>query len=109
MGSERVTVVSPVGEIVRKIPFKKPDPRAVATKIYPAGGMLVVVLNVQADSKEPFFWRRLLVIDESTSKVVGYYQPPGLNWSDVCLPRDQQMMFLIVDNNKQSMATARIW
>ena len=64
LGSDRITVVSPVGEIVRKIPFKKPDPRAVATKIYPAGGMSwLFVLNVQADSKEPFFWRRLLVIE----------------------------------------------
>ena len=90
LGPDRIAVISPAGEVVRKLPFHKPDPKSIATKIYLAGAMVVVGLNVETKANAPLS-RRFLVLDESTGEAKGYYQSPS--WYDVCLTRDQELVF----------------
>jgi hypothetical protein len=45
LGADRISVISPSGELVRKVPFTKPDRESVATKIYVSRGVLTIVLN----------------------------------------------------------------
>src|SRR5206468_6879214 len=69
----------------------------------------VIVLNVLKKSgRDDRISRRYLVLDENTGQATGYYQPPDLGWSDVCLTPDQEMVFLAAENKKQKLKTARI-
>lgn len=107
LGPEEISIVSPAGQVVRRLPFRKPDPKAIATKMYVSGGMIVVVLNsISADQQDD---RRFLVLDENTGKVAGYYRSPDRNWTDVCLTRENELVFLVAEGKKQRIATARIW
>jgi hypothetical protein len=107
LGPDRITVISPGGEIVRKLSFHKPEPKSTATKIYVLGGMVVVKLNVQTKGTN-ILSQRFLVLDEDTGEAKGYYQSP--DWFvDVCLTGDQELVFLSPEQNKQKIVTARIW
>lgn len=108
LGSDRISVISPSGEVLRKVPFTKPDRESIATKLYASGGMLVVALNVLKKS-DPNVSRRYLLLDENTGEAKGYYQVPDRNWSDVCLTPNQELVFLAPEHRKANMVTARIW
>jgi hypothetical protein len=107
LAPNRISVISPSGELVGKVPFSKPARESEATKVYASGGILVVVLNVLKKSGRGIS-RRYLVLDEGTGRATGYYQPPDLGWSDVCLTPDQDLVFLAPEHGKQKMVTARI-
>ena len=110
LGADRISVISPSGELVRKVPFTKPDRESVATKIYVSRGVLIIVLNsFKKAGPDDRITRRYLVVDENTGEATGYYQPPDPGWSDVCVTPNQEMVFLTVENKKQNLATARIW
>ena len=106
LNSDRITVISPGGEILRKLPFRKPDPKSVATKIYVSGGMVVVKLLVETKGTNDLS-ERFLVLDEDTGEAKGYYQS-GESY-DVCMTHDQELVFLSVNHNKQKIVIARIW
>jgi hypothetical protein len=109
LGPTQISVLSP-GGTVRKVPYQKPDPRSVATKIYLSGGTAVIVLNLLGKTgPDDRIARRYLVVDAETGKAKAYYEAPGLNWSDVCLSREQELVFLGLENKKQNIMTARIW
>jgi hypothetical protein len=109
LGPDRITVISPSGQVIRKIPFDKPDRKSIATKIYASGGRIVIALNspnkVGSDDR---ISRSFLVLDQSEGKVTGYYKPPDLNWSDVCLTPSLDLIFLTVENKQQRIVTATI-
>jgi hypothetical protein len=110
LGADRISVISPGGELIRKIPFSKPDRESIATKLYVSRGVLIVVLNILKKSgSDDRISRRYLVLDENTGEATHYYQPPDLGWSDVCLTPDQEMVFLTSENKKHKLVTARIW
>jgi hypothetical protein len=106
LGSDRITVISPGGEILRKQPFCKPDLKSVATKIYVSGGMVVVKLLVETKGTSDLS-ERFLVLDEDTGEAKGYYQ--SSESYDVCMTRDQELIFLSVNQSKQKIVIARIW
>jgi hypothetical protein len=108
LAPNRISVISPSGEVVRKVSFRKPDRESVATKLYVSRGLFVVVLNVLSKS-DPNVSRRYLVLDENTGEATGYYQPPDRNWSDVCLTPDQELVFLAPEHRKANIITTRLW
>lgn len=110
LGADRISVISPSGELIRKVPFTKPDRESIATKLYVSRGALIVVLNIlKTPGSGARIVRRYLVLDEDKGNVTGYYQAPDRDWSDVCVTADQEMVFLASENKKQKMITARIW
>jgi hypothetical protein len=76
------------------------------TKIYVSGGMVVVKLLVETKGTNDLS-ERFLVLDEDTGEAKGYYQS-GESY-DVCMTRDQELVFLSVNQNKQTIVIARIW
>jgi len=108
LASNQISVISPSGELIRKVPFTKPDRESIATKVYASGGVLIVALNVIKKS-DPNVSRRYLLLDENTGEAKAYYQPPDRNWSDVCLTNDQALVFLAPERGKNKLVTARIW
>jgi len=108
LASNQISVISPSGELIRKVPFTKPDRESIATKVYASGGVLIVALNVIKKS-DPNVSRRYLLLDENTGEAKAYYQPPDRNWSDVCLTTDQALVFLAPERGKNKLVTARIW
>jgi hypothetical protein len=108
LGPDRISVISASGELLRKLPFTKPEPESIATKLYASRAVLVVVLNVLSKS-DPNVKRRYLVLNENTGETMGYYKPPDRNWSDVCLTPEQELVFLVPEHGKAKIVTARIW
>ncbi|MBZ5689327.1 MAG: hypothetical protein LAP86_30365 [Acidobacteriia bacterium] len=108
LAPNRISIISPSGELVRKVPFTKPDRESIVTKVYASGGTLIIALNVLQES-DANVSRRYLLLDENTGEVKGYYQPPERNWSDVCLTSDQELVFLTPELGKNKLVTARIW
>lgn len=70
----KIEVTSPVGEIVRELPFSKPDPKASTAQIWMARSRIAIeFLTARPDGKlEPSF----LVLDDVSGVPVGTYKPP---------------------------------
>jgi hypothetical protein len=69
----KVEVVSPIGDIVRELPFSKLEPKAVATQLWIAGNRIALqFLTARTDGK---FAPTFLVLDSSTAVPVGMYKP----------------------------------
>ncbi len=105
LGSNQITVISQTGEVVRKLKYHKPDPKAFATKIYLSGGMAVIALDEIANDNQVS--RSFMAFDQYTGELIGHYKPsPELNGSDVCFTRDDGMTFLQMDGKSQKLITA---
>ncbi|HLN01927.1 MAG TPA: hypothetical protein VK335_21735 [Bryobacteraceae bacterium] len=104
VGPNKVFVISRVGEVVRTIPFEKPDPKLVATKIYTSREQLVIVVNRIEDTGavHPSY----LALNGATGERLGYYaapDEPGL--TDVCLSAEG-LTFMQFDNGRTKLLTA---
>lgn len=98
----RITVVSESGELVRRFSVEKPDPKALAYKIYISGGTIALVLKYMEGARvtrDDF-----LLIDATTGEQFGLYEaPPEIEAFDVCYLRPEGFTFLHRDKGQQTL------
>lgn len=109
LGSDQIIVISVTGEVIRRMKIHKPDPEAVATKLYLSGGMAVIALNkisAKAATRGEV-QRSYLALDQISADFIGYYKPSAqLGSNDVCFSRAVGLMFLQSDGKSQKLAAA---
>ena len=109
LGSDQITVISATGEMIRSLTFHKPDPRAVATKLYLSAGVAVIALN-EISNKGPTkgeVRRSFMALDLNSGDLIGYCKPSAqLGSNDVCFSRTDGLTFLQSDGKTQKLATA---
>jgi hypothetical protein len=103
---DEVVVVSASGQVQRRMPFKKPDPSLLATRIDESGGTVLVQLYKDNGLGKPFT-AQYLALDASTGKRRGLYAPESdLGNNLVCFTRNEGLTFFIVKDEKQILVTA---
>jgi hypothetical protein len=104
---DEVVVVSESGEVVRHMPFKKPDPSLLATRIDESGGIVLVEL-VKGNGMGKPLTAQFLALDASTGKRRGFYEPESaLGNNLVCFARNQGLTFITVNKEgNQALLTA---
>lgn len=102
LASNRITVVSENGQLVRSFGVEKPETKALAYKIYVSGGTIALVLkhiersNVTRDD--------FLLIDATTGEPFGLYEAsPEIGTFDVCYLRQEGFTFLHRDKAQQTL------
>lgn len=75
LGSSAVLVISPSGEIIRRIKFVKPDPATAAVGLEVADGLVSIELGDKPAAGKPVR-PRYLVLDATSGKEYGYFAPP---------------------------------
>lgn len=104
--SDEVVVISESGEVVRRMPFKKPDAGLLATRIDESGGTVLVQLDKDNGMGKPFT-EQYLALDASTGKRRGLYAPEAaLGNNLVCFTRNDGLTFLTVKEGNQTLLTA---
>jgi hypothetical protein len=101
-----VVVISESGTIVRRMPFNKPSPELIASRIDVSGGLIdIELLKNQGLGKE--LKAQFLVLNASTGKRVGLYQPePALGNNFTCFTRSEGFTFTIIRDDKFTILTA---
>lgn len=109
LGPDQITVISASGETIRRLKFHKPDPQAVATKLYLSAGMAVIVVDKISTkgSTRGQVDRSFIALDQDSGDLIGYYQPSArLGSNDVCFSRADGLTFLQSDGKTLKLATA---
>ena len=109
LGSDQITVISAAGQTVRRLKFHKPDPQAVATRLYLSAGVAVIAINKISTkvSTRGQVQRSFIALDQSSGDLIGYYAPSKqLGSNDVCFSRADGLTFLESDGKTQKLATA---
>jgi hypothetical protein len=101
-----VVVISENATIVRRLPFTKPNPELIASRIDVSGGLLdIEFLNDHGIGKE--LKAQYLVLNASTAKRVGLYQPePTLGNNFTCFTRSEGFTFTGIRDDKFTILTA---
>jgi hypothetical protein len=90
--SKAITVISENGLVVRHFNLQKPDPKALAYKIYVSGGTIAVVLKHSEGlrvTRDDF-----LLLDTTTGEPFGLYSAsPEIGTHDVCYSRQEGFTF----------------
>jgi hypothetical protein len=102
-----VLVLSKGGNFRKKIHFEKPDPAGVVTNFYVSGGF--IVLGISGDTDKILKRRQFVVLDSSSSKLFAIYErPEELHTAqDVCFRREEGFTFMISDNGRTTLFTAK--
>jgi hypothetical protein len=106
---DSVLVLSPSGEIIRRIKFVKPDPADEPLGLMISGGLLAVEFG-----DEPSPGKRVnpkfLVLNSSTGKEYGFYAPPAeVNGMPARFTREDGFVFLKSDDKgKLQLLTAAL-
>jgi len=108
MGSDQIVVISPAGEIIRRIKVHKPETEDVATKLYLSDGMAVIALNKISTkgSTRGQVQRSFIAVDPSSGELMGHYKAGVQLGGDVCFNRNDGLTFLQSDGKTQKLATA---
>jgi len=86
LSSDKVTVMSETGGIVRRLRFRKSDPETTAVRLNVSDGLLSIVLA--KTGKDQVQIRKYLVMYAVTGEKFGYYEPSEeLGNTDVCCSR----------------------
>ncbi len=98
-GSNQILVISPAGELIQRIPFENPDPKGVPSRIFAAGGMLVIVFSREDDH---LVHESYLVLLAGSGDVVGYYQRSAelRGMGAMCFSPKSGITFLRAGENK---------
>lgn len=92
--SDKVAVVSRSGKLVRQLPYEKPDPDTVATRLVVSGGHLAIWLATTTKVRRLINYR-FLVLDAVTGDQIGLYKPSEeLGESAECFSRANGFTFL---------------
>ena len=104
--SDEVVAISESGQVVRRMPFKKPVPGLLATRIDESGGVVLVELAKENGQGQPFTMQ-YLSLDASTGRKKGLYAPESSMGNNlVCLSRNEGLTFITVKQDKQTLVTA---
>jgi hypothetical protein len=91
--SREITVISENGLPVRHFNFQKPDPKALAYKIYISGGTIAVVLLHSEGTR--ITRDDFLLLDATTGEPFGLYSTPAdIGPNDVCYSRQEGFTFM---------------
>jgi hypothetical protein len=100
--SRAITTISEAGELVRRVVFKKPDPRTLALNIYVSGGSVVIGLGKVEDGR--LTRKDFLLVEPSTGKPFGLYEPaPEIGFDDVCFSRQEGFTFLRTEKAQRTL------
>ncbi len=92
LSSDKVTVMSETGGIVRRLRFRKSDPETTAVRLNVSDGLLSIVLA--KTGKDQVQIRKYLVMYAVTGEKFGYYEPSEeLGNTDVCFSRTDGYTF----------------
>jgi hypothetical protein len=104
LATDKVVVVSPSGQIQRKIPFTKPDPGFSASNVQYSEGLLAISF---AKPENMNFVFRYLVVNASDGEPLGLYEPTKETGdNNVCFSRHDGFLFLTVKNDRINFITA---
>jgi len=104
--ADKVLVVSPSGQIERKITFTKPDPDFSAVRVQYSEG-LVVVSFAKAGKPETIF--QYLVMNAWNGDILGLFVPTEETGNNnVCFSRHDGFLFLKVKDNRENIITASL-
>ncbi len=107
LSPDKVTVVSENGDIVRSMPFTKPDPETSAVRLDVSEGLLSIVLA--KTGKNHLEIRKYLVIYAVTGEKFGYYEASAeLGNTDVCFSRTDGYAFTQGDNGQLKLINAHL-
>ena len=100
-------VLSKGGNFQKKIHFEKPDPAGVVTNFYVSGGF--IVLGISGDTDNILKRRQFVVLDSSSGELFAIYErPEELHAAqDVCFRREEGFTFMISDNGRTTLFTAK--
>lgn len=104
LSSDKVLVVSPSGQIQRRIPFTKPGPEFSSLSVQYSEGLLAISF-AKAEGKKLEF--RYLVINASDGEKFGLYEPSEETGNNnVCFSRHDGFLFSTVKNDRINFVTA---
>jgi hypothetical protein len=99
---EEIIVISESGTIVRRMPFKKPNPELFATRIDVSGGLADVELVKDQGMGKPVKIQ-LFVLNASTGDRLAFYEPgPELGNNLLCFSQSAGFVFFTVRDGKTS-------
>jgi hypothetical protein len=103
---DEVVVVSASGQVVRRMPFKKPDPSWLAIRIDESGGTVLVELDKDNGMGKPIT-AEYLALDASTGKRRGLYAPEAALGNNLaCFTRNEGFTFRTVKEGRETLLTA---
>jgi hypothetical protein len=105
-----VLVVSEAGEIVRRLPFDKPNDRQIATQVIASGGLVAIVLSsvgTEGSKSAGVVSNQLLLLDSSNGEPFRLYAADEMG-SLACFSRSEGFTSLYNDSGKLFKATAAI-
>lgn len=107
LGPKKVLVISQSGQIIRKIPFTKPDPASIASDIRVDAGLISIGLITFDDKSARVLKKTFLTLDASTGDTISLYESsPDLGYNDVCFSRNEGFTFVRNDKGHNVLLTA---
>lgn len=101
-------VLSPGGEVVRRIKFAKPDPSAVALSFNVADGLVAVEFGDKPEAGKPVN-PKYLVLNSATGKEYGYFSPPEeVKGKFACFSRSDGFLFVTAEKGNLKLIFARM-
>ena len=96
LGKNEILVISESGQLVRRLPFKKPHPQWAVTRLNVTQGLVAVVLTgYDPKQKRGPAPREYLVLSRSTGDLLGLYTPSAdTGGEDVCFSQANGFTFL---------------
>jgi hypothetical protein len=89
---DQIIVVSQSGQVVRRLPYQKPDAESRAVSLFVSGGLAAITLFKVNQHKID---TTLLVLDTNTGDVFGYYKPSEeLGNNPLCFSRADGFTFM---------------
>jgi hypothetical protein len=104
LASDKVYVISPLGQVEKKIPFDKPAREFSAVHLQYSEGLLVISFVKQGKPEAVF---QYLVLNALSGDPVGLYEPTDETGNNnVCFSRRDGFMFLTIKNDRLNLITA---
>jgi len=103
-GSNQILVISPDGDLLRRISFDNPYPRSRVSRLEVSGGLIILHLS-SGERFQPVHIRYLVLLP--SGGVAGYYEPSEQlgGWESCCYTPAQGLIFLKVENKKLKLLT----
>jgi hypothetical protein len=107
LDENEILVVSPGGEIAKRVPFKPPSPDLTTDGLYVSKGQAAIRLTrVHSDHRIEV---NFLVMDLTTGRALGWYAPPtGAGYSDVGFSPDEGFTFFANEQGKIKLVKAAL-
>jgi hypothetical protein len=105
---DEVVVVSEGGELLRRLPFRKPNSQQVATQIIASGGLVTIVLSsIEGGKQTGVVSNQLLLLDSNNGQPFRLYAANEMGTLS-CFSRNEGFTFLYNDSGNLFKTTAVI-